>query len=107
DFLDLNSVAPGGRGEARAPLEKVESIASASRGYIVTGLVVLLAIVGVLAQLGSPFAVTGLPPVLRRSYTQVLEAVAVSRLQRLDQALQAHHLATGTPARSLQDLVTR
>ncbi|HEX9204206.1 MAG TPA: hypothetical protein VF964_09605, partial [Vicinamibacteria bacterium] len=49
----------------------------------------------------------GLPPVLRRSYSQVLEAVAVSRLQRLDLALQAHQLATGAAARSLQDLVTR
>ncbi|PYQ21170.1 MAG: hypothetical protein DMF79_08820, partial [Acidobacteria bacterium] len=108
DFLNRNIIAPVGRGEARATREKVvESIASATPGYIVTGLVVLLAIVGVLAQLGSPFAVTGLPPVLRRSYSLVLEAVAVSRLQRLDQALQAHHLATGTPARSLQDLVTR
>jgi hypothetical protein len=108
DFLNRNIIAPVGRGEARATREKVvESIASSTPGYIVTGLVVLLAIVGVLAQLGSPFAVTGLPPVLRRSYSLVLEAVAVSRLQRLDQALQAHHLATGTPARSLQDLVTR
>ncbi len=107
DFLNRNIIAPVGRGEARATREKVESIASATPGYIVTGLVVLLAIVGVLAQLGSPFAVTGLPPVLRRSYNQVLEAVAVSRLQRLDQALQAHHLATGAAARSLQDLVTR
>src|SRR6266702_1685881 len=108
DFLNRNIIAPVGRGEARATRERVvESIASATPGYIVTGLVVLLAIVGVLAQLGSRFAVTGLPPTLRRSYNQVLEAMAVSRLQRLDQALQAHQLATGAPARSLQDLVAR
>src|SRR3989442_760045 len=95
DFLNRNIIAPVGRGEARATREKVESIASATPGYIVTGLVVLLAIVGVLAQLGSPVAVTVLAPVLRRSYNQVLEAVAVSRLQRLRQALQAPPLATG------------
>jgi hypothetical protein len=45
--------------------------------------------------------------VLRPSYDQVLDAVALSRLQRLDQALQAHQLAWGTPTRSLQDLATR
>jgi hypothetical protein len=108
DFLNRNIIAPAGRGEARANRERVvESIASATPGYIVTGLVVVLAAVGVLAQLGSPFAVTGLPPSLRRSYMQVVEATAVSRMQRLDQALQAHQLVTGAAARSLQELVTR
>ncbi len=108
DFLNRNIIAQAGRGEARANRERVvESIASATPGYVVTGLVLVLAVVGVLAQLGSPFAVTGLPPTLRRSYTQVLEATAVSRLQRLDQALQANQLATGVAARSLLELVSR
>jgi Domain of unknown function (DUF4388) len=108
DFLNRNIIARVGRGEARAAREEVEeSIASATPGYIVTGLVVLMSLAGIIAQIRSPFAVTGFPSLLRPSYDQILDAVALSRLQRLDQALQAHQLALGTPARSLQDLVTR
>ncbi len=108
DFLNRNIIARTGRGEARAAREEVEeSIASATPGYIVTGLVALVSIAGIFAQLRSPFAVTGLVSLHRPSYDQVLDAVAISRLQRLDQALQAHQLASGTQARSLQDLVTR
>ena len=108
DFLNRNIIARVGKGEARAAREEVEeSIASATPGYIVTGLVALVSIAGILAQLRSPFAVTGFASLLRPSYDQVLDAVALSRLQRLDQALQAHQLAVGSPARSLQDLVAR
>ena len=108
DFLNRNIIAPVGKGEARAAREEAqESIASATPGYLVTGLVLLLALAGVVAQLGSPFAVTGLPPALRRSYDGLLEGVTVSRLQRLDLALQAHQLSMGSSARSLQELVTR
>ncbi|HSB60914.1 MAG TPA: DUF4388 domain-containing protein [Vicinamibacteria bacterium] len=108
DFLNRNIIAPVGKGEARATREEArESIASATPGYLVTALVLLLAVAGVAAQLGSPFAVTGLPPALRRSYDGLLEAVTVSRLQRLDLALQAHQLSRGSSARSLQELVTR
>jgi uncharacterized protein DUF4388 len=108
DFLNRNIIARTGRGEARAAREEVEeSIASATPGYIVTGLVAVVSIAGIFAQLRSPFAVTGLASLLRPSYDQVLDAVALSRLQRLDQALQAHQLASGTQARSLQDLVAR
>jgi hypothetical protein len=108
DFLNRNIIARVGKGEARAAREEVEeSIASATPGYIVTGLVAVVSIAGIFAQLGSPFAVTGFASLLRPSYDQILDAVALSRLQRLDQALQAHQLALGTQARSLQDLVAR
>jgi len=108
DFLNRNLIARAGMGEARASREHVEeSIVSATPGYVVTGLVALLAAAGAFAQARSPFAVTGLSPVLRQSYHDVVEAVTVSRLQRLDLALQAHHLATGDPAESLQEVVNR
>jgi uncharacterized protein DUF4388 len=108
DFLNRNIISPVGKGELRAAREEAEeSIASATPGYVVTGLVVLLAIGGVFAQVRSPFAVTGLSPVLRQSYEGILDAVALSRLQRVDQALQAHQLVAGVPPRSLQDLVVK
>jgi hypothetical protein len=108
DFLNRNLIAPVGKGRARvAEEDEAESIASATPGYVVTGLVVLLALGGVFVQIGSPFAVTGLGPVLRRTYNQVLDGVTMARLQRFDLALQANHLATGAPAPSLQDVVNR
>jgi hypothetical protein len=108
DFLNRNLIAPVGKGQARAEEEdEAESIASATPGYIVVGLVVLLSAAGVFVQSNSPFAVAGLAPVLRRTYNQVLDGVTLARLQRFDLALQANYLATGTQTRSLQDLVTR
>jgi hypothetical protein len=108
DFLNRNIIARTGRGEARAAREEVEeSIASATPGYIVTGLVALVSIAGIFAQLRSPFAVTGVVSLHRPSSDQVRDAVTISRLQRLDLAVQAQQLASGTQARSLQDLVTR
>jgi hypothetical protein len=108
DFLNRNLIAPVGKGQARAAEEdEVESIASATPGYIVVGLVILLAMAGVFVQVNSPFAVAGLNPVLRRTYNQVLDGVTLARLQRFDLALQANYLATGAPTRSLQDLVNR
>jgi Domain of unknown function (DUF4388) len=108
DFLNRNLIAPAGKGEARAAREEVEeSIASATPGYLVIGLVVLLALAGIFAQLRSPFAVTGVAPALRRTYDLVLDSVAFSRLQRMDLGLQAYQLANGAVPQSLQDLVTR
>ena len=74
DFLNRNLIAPAGRGSAPS-LEEAEaaSAASAVPGYVVAVLVVSLALAGLLVQRRSPFAVTGLPPVLHRSYAAVLD----------------------------------
>jgi Domain of unknown function (DUF4388) len=107
DFLNRNIVAPVGRGESRmAEAEAEEGIVSATPGYVVVALLALLAAAGVLAQLRTPFAVTGLGSGLSGIYTLVVENVNLSRLQRLDRGLLAHHLLVGAPAPSLGDLVS-
>jgi hypothetical protein len=107
DFLNRNIIAPVGRGEARMAVEaEDEGIASATPGYVVVALVVLLSAAGVLAQLRTPFAVTGQGSGLTGIYSLVLDAVSLNRLQRLDRGLQAHQLLAGAPARSLADLVS-
>jgi len=107
DFLNRNIIATVGQGQARMAVEEEErGIASATPGYVVIALVVLLSLAGVFAQLRAPFAVTGLGPALTGIYTLVVEGVNLTRLQRLDRGLQAHYLLTSAPARSLGDLVT-
>jgi hypothetical protein len=107
DFLNRNIIAPVGRGESRMAVEQAEEgIVSATPGYVVVALVALLSLAGVLAQLRTPFAVTGLGSALNGIYTLVVEGVNLSRLQRLDRGLQAHYLLVGAPARSLGDLVS-
>ncbi len=107
DFLNRNIIARAGRGEARMAVEEArEGIASATPGYVVVALVAVLSLAGFLAQLRAPFAVTGLGPALRVVSTVVVEGVSLTRLQRLDRGLQAHYLLSGTPARSLGDLVS-
>jgi hypothetical protein len=107
DLVNRNIIAPQGRGVADEVEEQAPEVAvSPVPGYVVSGLAVLLALVGILAQLGSPFAVTGLPPFLGGAYGLLMDAVALSRMQRLDLALQAYHLAHGAPPPALDDLVT-
>jgi Domain of unknown function (DUF4388) len=107
DFLNRNIIAPVGRGEVlRAAEEEAAGIVSATPGYVVVALVALLSVAGILAQLKSPFAVTGQGSGLNGTYTLVVEGVSLNRLQRLDRGLQAHYLLVGAPARSLGELVT-
>ena len=71
----------------------------------VAALVVSLALAGLLVQRRSPFAVTGLPPVLHRSYTAVLDGASRSRLARLERAVEAWRATHGAPPAALEDLV--
>jgi hypothetical protein len=106
DFLNRNLIAPAGRGSAPS-LEEAEAASASSSvpGYALAALVVSLALAGLLVQRGSPFAVTGLPPVLHRSYTAVLDGAARSRLARLEQAVEAWRATHGAPPAALEDLV--
>jgi hypothetical protein len=106
DFLNRNLIAPAGRGAAPSPEEGgVETAASAVPGYVVAGLVLALALAGLVVQRRSPFAVTGLPPVLHGSHTTLMDGATRSRLERLDRALQAWRANHGAPPGVLEDLV--
>jgi hypothetical protein len=106
DFLNRNLIAPEGRGETPA-LEEGEAKARASSmpGYAVAALVVLLAAAGLLARLGSPFLVSGRPPVVEESWDLVIDGVTWSRLARLDQAIHAWKSTYGAPPQTLEELV--
>ncbi|HEV7498658.1 MAG TPA: hypothetical protein VGQ33_01585, partial [Vicinamibacteria bacterium] len=52
-----------------------------------------------------PFAVTGLPPLLKSTEDLLLEGVSRTRLERLDRAVVASDLVHGNPPRTLEDLV--
>jgi len=106
DFLNRNLIAPEGRGETPA-LEEAEAKgrASSTPGYAVTALVVLLAAAGLLARLGSPFLVSGRPPVVEEGWALVIDGVTWSRLARLDQAIHAWEATYGTLPQTLEELV--
>jgi hypothetical protein len=106
DFLNRNLIAPVGRGETPA-FEDTEAPGRASSvpGYAVAALVVLLSLAGLAVRLGSPFLVTGRPPVVEQGWAVVLDGVTWSRLARLDRALQAWRATYGTPPQTLEELV--
>jgi hypothetical protein len=108
DLLNRNIIAKTGAGAARAEAEEEvrAAVGSGVPGFVVLALVGLLSLAGLMAQFRSPFAVTGLPPLLEGSFNVLLEGVSLSRLQRLDRALLAYHLVHGAPPRSLEELVT-
>jgi hypothetical protein len=105
DFLNRNIIVHAGKTQARAAVAEEESIVSSTPGYVVVTLVILIAAVSLAVQFRSPFAVTGLGSALNGATTLLMEGVSLSRVQRLDRALQAHYLLSAVPARSLGDLV--
>ena len=107
DLLNRNIIAKAGTGAARAAEEEevTGTVGSGIPGFVVLALVAFLSLAGIGAQLRSPFAVTGLPPLLGGSSDELLEGVSLSRLQRLDRALVAYHLIHGATPRVLDDLV--
>ena len=107
DLLNRNIVAPAGKGQAARVVEEesTESIVSATPGYVVMALVLLLATAGVLAQWRTPFAVTGLDPVLQETTSRLRESLRLSRLRRLDRGIAAYALLQGAPTKRLDDLV--
>jgi len=107
DLLNRNIITPVGRGPTRdASVVGLPAAApSATTGYIVAGLGLLLAIGGILVRRETPFAVTGLPPVISPASALILEAASHSRLDRLDRAILAYHLVHGTAPATLEVLV--
>jgi hypothetical protein len=107
DLLNRNLVAPAGKGAAKVVQEEEPTggIVSATPGYAVSALVVLLAAGGVFAQRSTPFAVTGLDPVLLETTQKVRESLSFSRLQRIERGVAAYALRRGGPPKRLEDLV--
>jgi hypothetical protein len=106
DLLNRNIISTVGRGEASESLSgRVEAPASQLPGYVMLGAAVVVALVSIVARWSTPFAVVTRPPLLSTSYTLMLDAVTQTRLARLDRAVQAHRLATGSLPRTLEDVV--
>jgi len=106
DFVNRNLIATAGRGTAPS-LEESPAAGAASSlpGYLVAVLVLALALAGVGVQRRAPFAVTGLPPVLYRSYAAVLDGATRSRLARLGMAIEAWRATRHSAPATLEDLV--
>jgi hypothetical protein len=62
-------------------------------------------VAGLFVQRRSPFAVTGLAPLLERSYAVLVDETTRSRLDRLDRAIEAWRATHGSPPVALEDLV--
>jgi hypothetical protein len=106
DLLTRNLISTAGRGAARVSEAGVEEVPAPGKPvWAAVALVVALALVGVLVRWRTPFAVTGLSPLLRSSQQQLLDDVGHTRLQRLDRAVQAHLLIRGALPRTLAELV--
>jgi hypothetical protein len=106
DLLTRNLISTAGRGAARTSETGIEEAPVAGtpvRGAVAA--VCALALVGMLVQRRTPFAVTGLSPMLRSSQQLLLDDVSHTRLHRVDRAVQAHLLIHGAPPRTLAELV--
>src|SRR5437899_1892245 len=68
DLLNRNLISTVGRGKAKeAEVSPAARVASATPGYVLAIVAIVLAAAGILAQRGTPFAVVGLPPLLKGS----------------------------------------
>jgi hypothetical protein len=105
DLLNRNLISTAGRGATAVEPVRATAAASPAPGYAAVLVVGAVALVGILLQAGSPFAVTGLTSTLNRPYRQLLAGVSHSRLERLDEAVRAYHLLHGSLPRTLEELV--
>jgi hypothetical protein len=106
DLLNRNIISTVGRGAPRelAPGRPEGAVVSSTPALVAGAVVLAVAAIGATARLSSPFAVSGMPPFLKGSYTLLLEGVSHARLDRLDRAIVAYHLAHGSVPRTLDDL---
>jgi hypothetical protein len=106
DLLNRNIISSAGRGAAREVLEgQAQGAPSSLPGYIVLALVGLLSMAAVISHIGTPFAISGSPPLVRNSLDLLLECVNRNRLDRLDRSLVAYRLVEGHIPKSLTELV--
>jgi predicted transcriptional regulator len=108
DLLNRNLITTAGRGAAKeAEQAPRASVVSSTPGYGLLAAAIVLALAGVAARATTPFAVVGLPPLMRGTYDLLLEGVSHIRLERLDRAVLAYHLAEGNVPPTLEELVNR
>ena len=105
DFMNRNLIAPAGRDRATEEESDSETAGSPLPGYAVAALVVALSLAGILVQLRSPFAVTGLEGVLPGAHDVIRDGVLRARLVRLERGIEAWRVTHGKPPTSLDDLV--
>jgi hypothetical protein len=106
DFLNRNLIAPVGRGGSAKEVMGSGAparIASPAIGYVLMAAAIVLSLLGLLLQAGTPFGLLGVPPLVKIGLLQ--EGVSHARLERLDRALVAFHLVHGTVPEKLDDLV--
>jgi Domain of unknown function (DUF4388) len=107
DLLNRNLVSTVGRGVTKETETSPRvSVVSATPGYVLGIIAIVLAAAGVFAQLGTPFGVLGLRPVMKNSELTLFQHVSRVRLERLDRAILAHHLNHGTIPHTLEELVS-
>jgi hypothetical protein len=105
DFLNRNLVAPAGMGETRTKdVERRAQVVSAVPGLAAAVLILALALAGAFVQRRTPFAVSGLAPMLARSYGLVQDGVARARLSRVSRAIEAWRATSGALPATLEDL---
>jgi hypothetical protein len=108
DLLNRNLITTVGRGMARdVDLGRPEAPTSTAPGWVAVAAIVLVALASVATRRADPLAISGQPGFLEASYDLLLTDVMRSRLQRLDQAVQAYRLAQGSLPRTLDDLTAR
>ena len=107
DLLNRNLISTVGRGAKVTETSRREAVVSSTPGYLLAAAAVLLALVGVSARAGAPFAVVGLSPYPQSSDDRMLENVRYARLERLDRGVLAYHLSQGTTPNTLEEVASR
>ena len=107
DLLNRNLISTVGRGAQVKEAGRAETVVSSTPGYVVAAAAVALALVGISARATKPFAVVGTTPYLQSAYALVLDGVSHGRLERLDRAVLAYHLAEGVTPSTLEEVAAR
>ena len=107
DLLNRNLISTVGRGAQVKEVGRAEAVVSSTPGYVVAAAAIALALVGVSTRIARPFAVVGTAPYLQSAYALVLDGVSHGRLERLDRAVLAYHLAEGSTPSTLDEVATR
>jgi hypothetical protein len=107
DLLNRNLISTVGRGAKVTETSRREAVVSSTPGYLLAAAAILLALVGVSARAGAPFAVIGLSPYPQSFDDRMLENVRYTRLERLDRGVLAYHLSQGTTPNTLEEVASR
>jgi hypothetical protein len=108
DLLNRNIVAPVGKGEAReTEAFRPQTPVSSAPGYAALAVVVLLAVAGTAFRARAPLAASGSSSWLADASQRLRSGLAEVRMERIDEAILAHRLATGMLPERLDDLVRR